>query len=99
MAAKNWQDEKQRLSKLSQDDRRKNYYCGSSFVPVSEVPTWKKYFFDNQKSLAEKGKTDVSIFQFYSMGNQFSHQMLNLGQLKLVHELGHLTGLAIPDLP
>ena len=55
MASQNWQSERKRLEGLSQEERRKNYYCGDKFIPLSEVPTWKEYFLQNEKSLTEKG--------------------------------------------
>ena len=55
MASQNWQSERKRLEGLSQEERRKNYYCGDKFIPLSEIPTWKEYFLENEKSLTEKG--------------------------------------------
>jgi len=36
-----WQEEKERLAGLSQEDRRKEYFCGDEFVKLEEVNTWK----------------------------------------------------------
>ena len=51
-----WKNEKTRLENLSLDERRHNYFCGEKYVPLSQLPTWKEYFHENQKSLTEKGK-------------------------------------------
>jgi len=64
MASQNWQSERKRLEGLSQEERRKNYYCGDKFIPLAEIPTWKEYFLQNEKSLTEKvSEKDLKAFQ------------------------------------
>ena len=53
MASQNWQSERKRLEGLSQEERRKNYYCGDKFIPLSEIPTWKEYFLETLGRIAE----------------------------------------------
>ena len=65
MASQNWQSERKRLEGLSLEERRKNYYCGDKFIPLSEIPTWKEYFLENEKSLTEKGILLESLSPFY----------------------------------
>ena len=47
----------ERLAGLDLAGRREGY-AGTKFVPLSEIPTWKQQYKENQKSLLEmvKGK-------------------------------------------
>lgn len=36
-----WKEEKERLGRLSTDERRKEYFCGDEFVKLDEINTWK----------------------------------------------------------
>ena len=55
MASKSWETEKEHLAGLSQEDRRKKYFCKENFVQLSEIQTWKEYFKEDEKKLSEKG--------------------------------------------
>ena len=55
MASKSWETEKEHLAGLSQEERRKNYFCKEKFVQLSEIKTWKEYFKEDEKKLSEKG--------------------------------------------
>jgi hypothetical protein len=59
----NWEMEKKKLANLPLAERRKNYFCRDKYVPVSQVPTWRDYFNEQQKSLTEKGI--FLIFKLY----------------------------------
>jgi len=37
-----WEQEKERKLQMNQDERRKEYSCGSSFVPLSDIKTLKE---------------------------------------------------------
>ena len=50
-----WKKEKTRLASLSDEDRRANYFCIDDFIGLSDIPTWKEYFKQHEKSLTEKG--------------------------------------------
>ena len=50
-----WKKEKTRLESLSDEDRRANYFCNDDFIGLSDIPTWKEYFEQHEKSLTEKG--------------------------------------------
>ena len=50
-----WKTEKSRLEGLNIEERRNNYSCGEKFIPLTQIPTWKSYFHENEKSLTEKG--------------------------------------------
>merc|ERR1719245_1287798 len=65
MATNSWQSEKARLSELSLENRRKEYFCGEdNFVALEQIPTWQNYFHDNKKSLTEKvSEKDVNAFK------------------------------------
>ena len=65
MATNSWQSEKARLSELSLENRRKEYFCGEdNFVALDQIPTWQNYFHDNKKSLTEKvSEKDVNAFK------------------------------------
>ena len=58
MASKSWETEKEHLAGLSQEDRRKKYFCKENFVQLSEIQTWKEYFKEDEKKLSEKGIVD-----------------------------------------
>ena len=58
MASKSWETEKEHLAGLSQEDRRKKYFCKETFVQLSEIQTWKEYFKEDEKKLSEKGIVD-----------------------------------------
>jgi hypothetical protein len=49
-----WQKEKSYLSKLTIEERRKKYSCGRKFVSLEKIETWRDYFLENKKVLAEK---------------------------------------------
>ena len=60
----NWKEEKLRLEKSSHETRQANYFCGDKFVPISEIPSWSKYFQNNKKSLSEKvSEKDIEAFK------------------------------------
>jgi hypothetical protein len=59
----NWEMEKKKLANLPLEERRKNYFCRDKYVPVSQVPTWRDYFNEKQKSLTEEGI--FLIFKLY----------------------------------
>ena len=65
MATNSWKSEKARLSELSLENRRKEYFCGEdNFVALEQIPTWQNYFHDNKKSLTEKvSEKDVNAFK------------------------------------
>ena len=65
MATNSWKSEKARLSELSLENRRKEYFCGEdNFVALEQIPTWQNYFHDHKKSLTEKvSEKDVNAFQ------------------------------------
>merc|ERR1712062_678155 len=65
MATNSWQSEKARLSELSLENRRKEYFCGEdNFVALDQIPTWQNYFHVNKKSLTEKvSEKDVNAFK------------------------------------
>merc|ERR1712024_129942 len=65
MATNSWKSEKARLSELSLENRRKEYFCGEdNFVALDQIPTWQNYFHDNKKSLTEKvSEKDVNAFK------------------------------------
>ena len=45
----------ERLSKLSDEDRRKQYFCDETeCVKLSDIPTWKEQYTKSQKVLSEK---------------------------------------------
>ncbi len=56
MAASTWSTEKARLASMSLEEKRRDYFCGEKFVSLNDIPTWREYFKENEKSLAEKGK-------------------------------------------
>jgi len=63
-AGTNWKEEKLRLEKSSHETRQANYFCGDKFVPISEIPSWSKYFQNNKKSLSEKvSEKDIEAFK------------------------------------
>jgi O-acetyl-ADP-ribose deacetylase (regulator of RNase III) len=49
-----WQKEKSHLSTLTIEERRMKYSCGKNFVSLKKIKTWRDYFLDNKKVLAEK---------------------------------------------
>ena len=65
-----WREEKERLLELSVEDRREvtycsqpnlvllcqGYHCGSGYIPLSDVPTWKMQELYNSKLNREKVK-------------------------------------------
>merc|ERR1712198_352451 len=63
-----WKAEKERLAGLDTESRRKEY---TDFVPLSDIPSWKQYFTDNQSlkkvsdtSSAKTGLADkVSLYR------------------------------------
>ena len=65
MASKSWETEKEHLAGLSQEDRRKKYFCKDEFVQLSEIQTWKEYFKEEEKKLSEKGIV-VDVLSSYS---------------------------------
>ena len=65
MASKSWETEKEHLASLSQEDRRKKYFCKDEFVQLSEIQTWKEYFKEEEKKLSEKGIV-VDVLSSYS---------------------------------
>ena len=65
MASKSWETEKEHLAGLSQEDRRKKYFCKDEFVQLSEIQTWKEYFKEEEKKLSEKGII-VDVLSSYS---------------------------------
>ena len=65
MASKSWETEKEHLAGLSQEERRKKYFCKENFVQLSEIQTWKEYFKEEEKKLSEKGIV-VDVLSSYS---------------------------------
>ena len=59
----NWKDEKLRLEKSSLEERRQNYFCQEKFVPITEIPKWNEYFFQNGESFEEiVSEEDIKTF-------------------------------------
>jgi len=59
-----WKKEKTRLESLSEEDRRANYFCNDEFIGLSDIPTWKEYFEQHEKSLTEKvSEKDLKAFE------------------------------------
>ena len=45
----------ERLSKLSDEDRRNQYFCDETeCVKLSDIPTWQEQYKKSQKVLSEK---------------------------------------------
>jgi len=63
--SQSWKAEKERLSKLSNDERRKEYFCDETECKkVSDIPTWEEQFRNNQKILCEKvSEKDLQQFK------------------------------------
>jgi len=61
-----WKKEKTRLESLSDEDRRANYFCNDDFIGLSDIPTWKEYFEQHEKSLTEKGIIFKKTFYTYN---------------------------------
>ena len=60
----NWKEEKLRLEKSSLEERRQNYFCQEKFVPITEIPKWNEYFFQNGESFEEiVSEEDIKIFR------------------------------------
>ena len=46
----------ERLSKLTLEERRDQYFCGPrEYKDLSEIETWQEQFMRNKKSFSEKG--------------------------------------------
>lgn len=61
MSSSSWQNEKDQLTKLDTESRRKGY--STDFVPLTDIAPWTKYYDDNKKSLSEKvSEKDVTAF-------------------------------------
>jgi len=60
-----WQKEKERLSKLTLEERRDQYFCGPrEYKDLSEIETWQEQFMRNKKSLSEKvSEKDLTQFE------------------------------------
>jgi len=53
--SKSWIDEKERLSKLSTEERRHNYFCDEKDCRnVADIPTWQEQYKKHHKTLSEK---------------------------------------------
>merc|ERR1712037_377626 len=50
----NWKEEKLRLEKSSHETRQANYFCGDKFVPITEIPSWSKYFQNNKNPFQKR---------------------------------------------
>ena len=61
-----WKKEKTRLESLGEEDRRANYFCNDDFIGLSDIPTWKEYFEQHEKSLTEKGIILKKTFYTYN---------------------------------
>ena len=60
----NWKEEKLRLEKSSLEERRQNYFCQEKFVPITEIPKWNEYFFQNGESFEEiVSEEDIKTFR------------------------------------
>jgi len=53
--SQSWKAEKERLSKVSDEDRRKQYFCDETeCVKLSDIPTWQEEYKKSKKVLSEK---------------------------------------------
>ena len=88
MASKSWETEKEHLAGLSQEDRRKKYFCKDEFVQLSEIQTWKEYFKEEEKKLSEKGIV-VDVLSSYS-------ELLKLKIVSYLQSLKRIKKLSFP---
>ena len=88
MASKSWETEKEHLAGLSQEERRKKYFCKENFVQLSEIQTWKEYFKEEEKKLSEKGIV-VDVLSSYS-------ELLKLKIVSYLQSLKRIKKLSSP---
>lgn len=88
MASKSWETEKEHLAGLSQEERRKKYFCKENFVQLSEIQTWKEYFKEEEKKLSEKGIV-VDVLSSYS-------ELLKLKIVSYLQSLKRIKKLSFP---
>ena len=72
-----WKKEKTRLESLSDEDRRANYFCNDDFIGLSDIPTWKEYFEQHEKSLTEKGIYNFFLNFMHTIKKNFGTLFLN----------------------